>query len=299
MTIRKGIILAGGRSTRLYPVTHSVSKHLLPIFDKPMIYYPLTTLMLAGITDILLITRPEETALFHHVLRDGAQWGVNIHYAVQNEPRGLADALLIGRHFIGNDGVAFILGDNVFYGDGLGTLLRSASAELDTGAHVFASYVDDPSRYGVVQLDDNCQPIDIVEKPAEPKSSYAVTGLYLYDSAACGIARELRPSARGELEITSVNAAYLAQGRLRVTLLGRGFTWFDTGTHEALLEAANFVATIQRRQGLQVACPEEIAYRLKLIDESAIRVLAGSLRGTSYGNYLERLVRSDKRYLTT
>jgi len=296
--ITKGIILAGGKSTRLYPVTHSVSKQLLPIYDKPMIYYPLTTLMLAGVVDILLITRPEETALFHQVFRDGSQWGINIHYAVQKEPRGLAEALIIGRHFIGKEPIAFILGDNIFYGDGLSGLLRSAAA-APSGAEIFASYVDDPSRYGVVEIDLDGKAVSIEEKPAAPKSSYAVTGLYLYDSMVCDIVRQVTPSARGELEITSVNALYLAQGRLHVNLLGRGYAWFDTGTHESLLEASNFVAMIQRRQGLQIACPEEIAYRLKLIDEDAILQLAAPLQGSNYGKYLERLVRSDKRYLRT
>lgn len=296
--ITKGIILAGGKSTRLYPVTHSVSKQLLPIYDKPMIYYPLTTLMLAGVVDILLITRPEETALFHQVFRDGSQWGISIHYAVQKEPRGLAEALIIGRHFIGKDPVAFILGDNIFYGDGLSGLLRSAAA-VQSGAEIFASYVDDPSRYGVVEIDADGKALSITEKPLQPKSSYAVTGLYLYDSTVCDIVKQVTPSERGELEITSVNAIYLAQGRLHVNLLGRGYAWFDTGTHESLLEASNFVAMIQRRQGLQIACPEEIAFRLKLIDEEAILRLAAPLRGSFYGQYLERLVRTDKRYLRT
>jgi glucose-1-phosphate thymidylyltransferase len=296
--ITKGIILAGGQSTRLYPVTHSVSKHLLPVYDKPMIYYPLTTLMLAGITDVLVITRPEELPLFHHVFRDGSQWGINIHYAVQKAARGLAEALIIGGHFIGNDPVAFILGDNIFYGEGLGPMLRTA-AQRSLGANVFAYYVDDPQRYGVVELDGDGKALSIVEKPSDPKSSYAVTGLYLYDSQVRDIVKDIKPSARGELEITAVNARYLELGQLHAHLLGRGYAWFDTGTHESLLEAANFVAMIQRRQGLQVACPEEIAFRLKHIDEEALLRLAATYANTAYGKYLERLVRSDRRYLTS
>lgn len=293
----KGIILAGGQSTRLYPVTHAVSKHLLPVYDKPMIYYPLATLMLAGIVDIMVITKPDELPLFHHVFRDGTQWGINIHYAVQKEPRGLAEALIIGGHFIGNEPVAFILGDNIFYGEGLGPMLRAA-AQSCSGAEVFAYYVDDPQRYGVIELDSEGRPVSIVEKPAEPKSSYAITGLYLYDSDVRQIAKDIQPSARGELEITAVNARYLELGRLKARLLGRGFAWFDTGTHESLLEASNFVAMIQRRQGLQVACPEEIAFRMNRIDEQALLKMAAGYGNTSYGRYLERLVRSDKKYLT-
>ena len=295
--ITKGIILAGGKSTRLYPVTHSVSKHLLPIYDKPMIYYPLTTLMLAGVTDVLLITRPEELPLFHQVFKDGAQWGISINYAVQKEPRGLADALLIGHHFINDGPLIFILGDNIFYGEGLGGLLRSA-AQKPNGAQVFAYYVEDPTRYGVVEIDEDGRALSIEEKPKQPKSSYAVTGLYAYDSDISSIVKDVKPSARGELEITTVNEIYLARQKLSVNLLGRGYAWFDTGTHESLLEASNFVAMIQRRQGLQIACPEEIAYRLDLIDEEMLLRTAASLPNTAYGRYLDNLVRSDKRYLT-
>jgi len=294
--IKKGIILAGGQSTRLFPVTHCVSKHLLPIYDKPMIYYPLSTLMLAGVQDILLITRPDEMSLFQKALRDGYQWGVNIQYAVQESPRGLADAFLIGRRFVGNSTVALILGDNIFYGEGLGPLMRTAG-QLQSGAEVFASYVDDPRRYGVVEIDDRGTVLSIEEKPAEPKSSYAVTGLYMYDSQVCDIAREIAPSARGELEITSVNEKYLQQGQLHVNLLGRGYAWFDTGTHDSLLEASNFVAMIERRTGLQVASPEEIAYRMKLIDEEALLRLASTLNKSDYGKYLAGLVQPDRRYV--
>ena len=294
----KGIILAGGQSTRLYPVTHAVTKHLLPIYDKPMIYYPLSTLMLAGIRDVLLITRPEEIPLFHQVLHDGSQWGISIHYDVQKTPRGLADALIIGNHFIGNDSIALILGDNIFHGEGLGPLLRS-TLQKPAGATIFAYYVDDAWRYGVVELGPDGRPVSIEEKPKQPKSSYAVTGLYIYESGARDVARSIEPSARGELEITAVNEFYLGQGRLNANVLGRGYAWFDTGTHESLLEASNFVALIERRQGLQVACPEEIAFRLGYIDEEALLRIAQTYSNTNYGKYLERLVRSEKRYHTS
>ena len=296
--ITKGIILAGGKSSRLYPVTHSVSKQLLPVYDKPMIYYPLTTLMLAGVSDILIITRSDESALFFRVLGDGSQWGLNIQYAVQDVPRGLAEALVIGREFVNREPVVFILGDNIFYGDGLGLML-SAARRKPTGADIFAYYVDDPTRYGVVEMGDGGKALSIEEKPALPKSQYAVTGLYMYDSDACDIARDVKPSSRGELEITAVNQRYLELGRLHVNIFGRGFAWFDTGTHESLLEASNFVAMIERRQGLLVACPEEIAYRLGLIDEESLLRLASALDNTDYGKYLKRLMQSDKRYHAT
>jgi len=296
--VKKGIILAGGHSTRLYPVTHSVSKQLLPVYDKPMIYYPLCTLMLAGIRNILVITRTDEHDLFVRVLGDGSQWGLNIEYGVQDEPRGLAEAFVIGREFVDSKPVALILGDNIFYGEGLGTLLRGA-VQANNGAEVFAYYVDDPQRYGVVEIGTDGKALSIEEKPATPKSSYAVTGLYLYDGDVCNIVRDITPSARGELEITAVNQKYLQAGRLHVNIMGRGFGWFDTGTHESLLEAANFVAMIERRQGLQIACPEEIAYRLEFIDEESLLSLAAGLSKTKYGEYLKGLVRTDRRYVTT
>ncbi len=287
--VTKGIILAGGHGTRLYPVTHAVSKQLLPVYDKPMIYYPLTALMLTGITKILVITRPEERQLFEALLGDGKKWGLNVSYAVQSEPRGLAEAFLIGERFIAGDPVSLILGDNIFYGEGLGRILRNA-ARLETGAKVFAQFVKDPERYGVAEFDRKGRVISIEEKPAHPRSHYAVTGLYFYDGGVCEVARNLKPSARGELEITSVNQAYLARGNLEVELLGRGIAWLDTGTHEALLEATNFVASIQHRQGLQVASPEETAFRMGLIDAAQLRRLAAAMSKTEYGGYLERLL---------
>jgi glucose-1-phosphate thymidylyltransferase len=294
---RKGIILAGGHGTRLYPLTRAVGKQLMPVYDKPMVYYPLSTLMLGGVTDILIVTRPDEQALFQRLLGDGSQWGVTITYASQPEPKGIADAFLVGAAFVAGDPVVLILGDNIFYGEGFGQLLFGAS-RVDRGALVFAYYVDNPGQYGVVEFDCDGRVISLEEKPARPKSSYAVTGLYCYDGQVCDVARSIEPSARGELEITSVNQWYLSRQALRVELLGRGVAWLDTGTHAALLEAGNFVATIERRQGLKIASPEEIAYRRKLIDEEQLLRLARPLMNTDYGRYLLRLVEPDKRYIS-
>ncbi|HEX7000013.1 MAG TPA: glucose-1-phosphate thymidylyltransferase RfbA [Gammaproteobacteria bacterium] len=296
--IERGILLAGGNSTRLYPATHAVSKQLLPVFDKPMVYYPLATLMLAGIRSVLVITRPDEGPLFHRALGDGSQWGIDIRYAVQQAPRGLPEAFLIGKPFIRGEPVALVLGDNVFHGDGLGPLLRSA-AERESGATIFAYYVTDPERYGVVELSADGRPVALAEKPAAPRSSYAVTGLYFYDGDVCAAAQDLEPSARGELEITDLNAWYLRRGLLHVEVLGRGIAWLDTGTHASLLEASNFVAIMERRQGLKVACPEEIAYRLGFIDEDALYRRAELLGASEYGAYLKRLVQPDKKYIGT
>lgn len=287
----KGIILAGGSGTRLYPVTRAVSKQLLPVYSKPMIYYPLSVLMLAGIREILLITTPHEQALFRALLGDGSQWGIALEYAVQPAPDGLAQAFLIGRSFIGRSPAALILGDNIFYGHGLTEHLRAAAA-LSTGSTVFAYTVRDPERYGVLAFDPAGRPVAIEEKPARPRSSWAVTGLYFYDNDVVDIAAGLRPSARGELEITDVNAAYLARGDLSVVRLGRGYAWFDTGTHDSLLEAAEFVRTIEQRQRLLIACPEEIAYDAGWITTEDVRRLAQPLARSDYGRYLLEMVES-------
>ena len=295
--IRKGIILAGGSSSRLYPVTRSVSKQFMPVYDKPMIYYPLSTLMLGNITDILVICRPEEKSLFQSLLLDGSQWGIRLQYAAQPEPRGIADAFLIGEKFVAGDPVALILGDNIFYSEGLKKLVRRC-VSLNDGACLCAYYVKDPSRYGVVELAADGRVQTLEEKPMRPRSSYAVTGLYFYDSQVCRIAREIKPSGRGELEITAVNQVYLEQASLQVEILGRGTAWLDTGTHDSLLEAGNFVATIQRRQGLKVCCPEEIAYRQGFITSDQLRALATPLSDLEYGQYLLGLLKEGKEYLS-
>ena len=289
MCNRKGIILAGGSGSRLYPVTQAISKQLMAVYDKPMIYYPLSTLMLAGIREVLIISTPHDTPKFSELFGNGSQWGMDIHYAVQPSPHGLAQAFLIGREFISGHPSVLVLGDNIFYGHDLVHLLRNAHAR-NSGATVFAYHVQDPERYGVVEFDDQKQAVSIEEKPTQPKSNYAVTGLYFYDEQVCSVAETIEPSARGELEITDVNRYYLEHNQLNVETMGRGFAWLDTGTHDSLLEASSFISTIQTRQGLMVSCPEEIAFTQKWIDAEQIRRLAKPLAKSRYGQYLLKLL---------